>query len=141
MGEGTSPLHQMKPIVSRLLALVSAILFLTAGMCTKVAVYGTDTRTDAVSKIYNSDAYSAAQSIQKAIESLGYVVTRSDDMATRFTSAWTLAPPDSHYSSYFNRKDFSASLGAYYQLIVEVTDLNPRIRISVSTQVKSVAGK
>lgn len=134
-------IYRMKKIIFRLLTLISAILFFSAGMCTKVAVYGTDTNTDAVVKIYNADLYSSADRIQKAIESLGYAVTRADDTVTRFTTAWKLAPPDSHYSSYFNRKDFSASLGAYYQLVVEVTDLSPRLRVSVSTQVKSVAGK
>lgn len=131
----------MKTIFLKSAAVIALFLFLSAGMCTKVAVYGTDTNTDAVVKIYNADLYSSADRIQKAIESFGYAVTRVDDMATRFTTAWKLVPPDSHYSGYFNRKDFSASQGSYYQLIVEVTDLSPRLRVSVSTQVKSVAGK
>lgn len=131
----------MKKNISKLLAFISLLLFFSAGMCTKVAVYGTDTRTDAVSKIYNADLYSSADRIQKAIESLGYATTRADDTATRFTTAWTSVPPDSHYMNLFNRKDFSASQGSYYQLIVEVTDLSPRMRVSVSTQIKSVSGK
>ena len=131
----------MKNIFFKLLAAVCGFLFLTASLCTKVAVYGTDTRTDAVFKIYNADLYSSADRVQKAIESLGYTVTRADDTTTRFTTAWSLVPPDSHYMNLFGRKDFSASQGSYYQLVVEVTDLSPRMRVSVSTQVKSVSGK
>lgn len=131
----------LKSGIVKAVAMIALSLFFSAGMCTKVAVYGTDTRTDPVSKIYNSDSYSSGENIQKAIESLGYAVTRAEDTATRFTTAWTSVPPGSHYLNLFNRKDYSASQGSYYQLIIEVTDLSPRMRVSVSTQIKSVSGK
>ncbi|MCP5463973.1 MAG: hypothetical protein H7A33_03010 [Deltaproteobacteria bacterium] len=135
-------MHQkQKKIFTQLMGLVVIGYFLTAGMCTKVVAYGTDNHTDPVAKEYSSNLPIVMEQAEKAFTTLGYDVVRVDNDFGRLRSGWRATAPDSHYLLLFDRKDFSANAGAYYQLLVDVKEEAGKVRVSVSTVVKSISGE
>lgn len=113
---------------------------LSAGMCTKVVAYGTTVQTDAVMADYSSSVETTMESAKKALESLGYSVLDEDLLQRRITTGWVPTTSDSHYLPLFKRKDYGASVGGYYQLIIDFTEDASKIRVTAYTKVQSVSG-
>lgn len=114
--------------------------FNSASMCTKVVVYGTDTATDPVTHSYSTNLTTALEQSRKALESLGYSIASVDESRNRITTGWKPTRGDSHYLNLFERRDYGANAGAYYQLIVDVFEDGTKIKIAASTVVKSISG-
>ena len=130
----------MRPRLLKIMSVLFIGLWLSASMCTKVVVYGKDERTDAVSKTYKSNLRLSMLQAQKALESLGYEVSRVDNQQHQILTGWAAVLSDSHYKHQFNRRDYSASQGAYYQLQVDIVEYGDAIKVSVHTNVKSLIG-
>lgn len=109
--------------------------------CTKVVVYGVDTVTEAVTERYSSNVATAVQKAEEALKSLGYHVLQVDHATGRIKTGWRPVKASSHYLTLFKRREYSASQGAYYQLVVDVREDGPWVAVSVATLVKSVAGR
>jgi hypothetical protein len=113
----------------------------SANMCTKVVAYGSDANTPLVTQSYYSNLQTVREQSEDVLLNLGYEISSVDTSSNRITTGWRPVTSDSHYMVLFKHKDYSAASGAYYQMIIDMTDASPSVRVSVSTTVKSVAGK
>lgn len=131
----------MRYFIINLLCLVSIWLWSTGASCTKVVAYGVDHQTQALTHTYSSNISNAMEQTEAALESLGYKILRVDESRHRITTGWQPVKSHSHYMNLFNRKDFAASDGAYFQLIADIFSDGPGVKVAVSTKVKSIAGR
>lgn len=109
--------------------------------CTKVVVYGMNTTTKPLTHSYSTNLNTALQEVQEALKTLGYKVQHVNDATFQVKTGWLPVKGHSHYMDLFNRKDYSASSGSYYQLLVDMTSDGNKVNVTVSTTVKSVAGR
>ncbi|OVE81699.1 hypothetical protein BVY03_02890 [bacterium K02(2017)] len=130
----------IKPIQTIISLIVIAWLSSSA-MCTKVVTYAKDYQTDSIDHSYSSNTAIALRQSQRALESLGYEISRVDETRFNIITGWLPTKSDSHYMPLFKRRDYSANAGAYYKLVVSIsTDAN-KIKVSVHTIIKAISGK
>jgi len=122
------------------LGLIFFVIWVTAGMCTKVITYGTDSRTTPVVKSYSSNIAITLEKARKALDQLGYNVLYVDEANREVVTGWIPTKSDSHYLLLFQRKDYAASDGAYFQIHVEAEEDAGKVSVSVWTEVKSLSG-
>lgn len=130
----------MKRFVLHLFGFFAIWIFVSANMCTKVVVYGKDYMTEPVVREYSVDLTTALDKAQKAAQSLGYEVLRTDESLNRVTMGWKPVKSDSHYMDLFKRPDYAANTGSYYQLIVDFKESGSKVIVSAITKLKTVAG-
>ncbi len=116
-------------------------IFNSAGMCTKVVAYGTDTVTEPVASSYSSNVYTVFDTAKKSLEQMGYQITSADMVNNRIITGWRPVTADSHYLMLFGRPDYAANDGAYYQITADVTEADNKVNLTVFSTVKSMAGK
>jgi len=131
----------MKRAILYTIGFISIWFWTTGASCTKVIAYGVDHHTPAVSHSYSSNVTTVLQQAQDALKSLGYNVLRVDESRNRITTGWEPTKSDSHYMLLFQRRDYAASSGSYYQLIVDIHSDGPKVNVAASTIVKSIAGR
>lgn len=122
-------------------ALLGVWMSSTAQMCTKEIVFSKDFYTQPKTALYETDRASVLQAAQKTLEQLGYAINQVDDYRGRIITGWRPVESDSHYANLFERRDYGVSDGAYYQLIVDLSSQGSKIKVAVSTTVKTIAGK
>jgi hypothetical protein len=122
-------------------ALIAFCGLFSANMCTKVVAYGTDSYTPSVNKSYYSNLQTVLDQSDAVLKNMGFAVNSTDESRNRITTGWRPVSSDSHYLTLFGRKDYSAASGSYYQLVIDIADSTPQIRVSVSTAVKSMSGR
>lgn len=122
-------------------ALALAVLVCSASSCTKVMVYATSHTTDPVSKKYAGDPVTVYEKSKKALEGLGYQIVSTDDYQYQITTGWQPVKSDSHYLELFERRDYAASDGSYYQMLVTCVSEGAYTRVDVKTSLQSASGK
>ncbi|MBU0505788.1 MAG: hypothetical protein ABII18_00820 [bacterium] len=128
--------------VMRYLIIVMLISILLGHVsCTKVIAYGAKNQTKPLTQSYSSNVSIAMTQAEKALESLGYRVLRTDESRNRLTTGWVATTSDSHYLEMFKRADYGGSAGSYYQVVCDVYEKGPKVEVSVSTIVKSISGQ
>ncbi len=120
---------------------IAIFLILFTVSCTKVLTYGATNNTKPLAHSYSSNLETAMHQTTKALESLGYEVLRKDEYRHRITTNWVPTKSDSHYLDLFKRRDYGASAGSYYQVVADIKTDGTRIKVSVSTVIKSISGK
>lgn len=128
-----------KPILT--LALLGVWMSATAQLCTKEIVHSKDYYTQPRTGLFETDQPSVLQASQKILENLGYSIHQVDEYRGRIITGWRPTEADSHYAKLFERKDYGVSDGAYYQLIMDLSQQGSKIKVAISTTVKSIAGK
>lgn len=113
---------------------------LTGQLCTKDIVYSRDYYTQPKSVSFEVDRQSLIEVLQKTLERNGYQILNIDEYKGRLTAGWRPVEADSHYAKLFERKDYGITDGAYYQLVIDLIEEGSKIRVSLSTTVKSIAG-
>lgn len=113
----------------------------SAQLCTKELVYGRDFYTDPVHETFDNDRISVMAASQKVLENLGYEIQVTDESKGELITGWRPVEAESHYLKLFERPDYGAADGAYYQLTVDLTDVNSRMKVAVGTKVKTIVGK
>lgn len=116
-------------------------LMLTAGMCTKVVVYAKDYETDSISERFAGEPDTLIHQSIQVLQNLNYQFSDIQDESKRIVTGWQSTSSNSHYMNLFNRKDYSASAGSYYQLIINFLPEGNFTRVEVATKVKSISGK
>ena len=129
--------------INRLFPLFLLLLWLstTNATCTKEIVFAKDYFTQPEKVYVDTDKTTAMEAIEKTLTKLGYEIINKDEENGKITSGWKPAESDSHYLDLFNRKDFGASDGAYYQLLIDINEEGSRMKVLVATKVKTVVGK
>ncbi|MBF0107395.1 MAG: hypothetical protein HQM16_18955 [Deltaproteobacteria bacterium] len=130
----------MQKFFLKLMALFVLSVSLSAAMCTKVVTYAKDHRTEAIAHSYSTNIPIAMQQTQVALKSLGYNVQGVDWSTNQITTGWRPVTSDSHYMNLFNRRDYSANSGSYYQLVATCSQESHKVGVSVYTVVKSLTG-
>lgn len=113
---------------------------MTGQLCTKKIVYGKDYYTTPYVVYFRASRQQVFDATQKNLELLGYELNQVDMFNGKLSTGWKPVSADSHYFDYFGRKDFGFSDGAYFQLVVHITDSGNDIKVSVSTLIKSISG-
>lgn len=121
-------------------ALIVLAFFVTAGACTKVVTYGKDYNTDAVSHHFSSNADTALDLSQKALENLGYKIENFDRESGQINTGWQPTTSGSHFLRLFKRKDYSGNAGVYYQLVVKVQEQSNGVLVMAHTKIKTIVG-
>lgn len=128
-------------VATRSVGFMALWLLASAQLCTKVVTYGATNYTTPVEHRYSADMATVTRQTQRALETLGYEVLSVDESRNRITAGWKPTTSDSHHFLLFDRQDFSAATGSYYQLIADLVQDGSVVRVSLSTAVQSVAGK
>lgn len=128
----------MKKILS---SLILFAIMMWAQACTKVVVYGSDNVTDAVSRRYTASKTELFAQCIRALDQMGYNLDEIREEQGQIVTGWRATTSNSHYLKLFGHKDFSASAGTYYQLMVRVEENGPHASVDVNTRVKSISGK
>jgi hypothetical protein len=113
----------------------------TGQLCTKELAHGKNYTTAPVKQYYVSDLASVTKNVQRILQENGFEVLSVDESRGRITTGWRPTGVDSHYCNFFGRRDYGASDGAYYQLTADMSDENSKIKVNLSTTVKSLVGK
>ncbi len=116
-------------------------LTFSAGMCTKDIVYGRDFYTNPIHETFSNDKASIMVAIQKTLDHLGYTTQVVDESKGEFVTGWQPVEAESHYVKLFDRRDYGAADGAYYELTVDLSDVGSKTKVAVGTKVKSIVGK
>lgn len=116
-------------------------LTFSAQLCTKEIVHGKDYYTQPMSASFSTNQETALEALNKALTKYGYEILNTDESKGRITTGWRPVEVDSHYLYIFGNKDYGVSDGAYYQLIVDLFQEGPKIKVSVSTTVKTIVGQ
>lgn len=127
--------------IRRLKNVLTVLVILITAACTKVVVLATDHATHPVSKRYAGDPMTLYEKSKKVLPAMGYEIVSTDDYQYQITTGWRPVTSDSHYLSLFNRRDYAAGDGAYYQLILNVVSEGSYSRVDVKTNVQAAAGK
>lgn len=114
---------------------------LTGELCTKALVYGKDYRTQPKAELYENGFNEVMETTVKTLENMGYKVHHIDEAKGQVVTGWMPVESDSHYFDLFGRKDFGASDGAYYQLIVDFFQVGSKVKVSISTVAKTIVGR
>ncbi len=123
------------------LSLGFILLVLSSPACTKVIAYGAVSETKPVTHTYLSNIQTTQKQTQRALVSLGYQIMDTDESRNRILTGWVPTTSDSHYLEYFNRRDYGAGAGSYYQLVADVFQEGNQVKVSVCTTIKSISGK
>ena len=115
--------------------------FFSAQMCTKDIVYGRDFYTNSVHETFSNDKASVMASVQKTLDKMGYAVNVVDESKGEVITGWRPVEAESHYVKLFERRDYGAADGSYYQLTVDLSDVGSKIKVAVGTKVKTIVGK
>lgn len=138
-------MHTKKMTLKLGLQIMGLLLFwtsLSGQMCTKVIAYGRDYNTYPFKAYYSStDLATVGDTLQKLLERLGYPVSYVDESKSHFITSWQPVEAESHYFKLFNRRDYGAADGAYFQLYVDLSEEGGQIKTLVSTKVKTIVGK
>ena len=121
---------------------ILVLLILSVNACTKEVITAADHDTDIVSKQYA--ATTPADLYQKSTQVLvlmGYTFATADEVNQKITTVWRATTSGSHYLFIFGRRDYSAAMGAYYQLTVTINPVGNANRVDVKTTIKNLAGK
>ncbi len=116
------------------------LLALTAA-CTKVVVRADETKTAPVTKKFSADVASVFQKSRETLNQLGYSLLNADEMSSVLETRWMPTTSDSHYLALFGRRDYSASQGGYYKLVITAEQQGNYAGVTVYTALKTVAGK
>ena len=120
--------------------LFCSLILLTFG-CTKEVVTARDYPTQSLSKYYRLSPEDALDKSSAVLTSMDYKILTTDNGALNLITGWVPTQSGSHYMNVFDRKDFAAATGSYYQLLVKVVPQNGYVRIDMQTNVKGIAGK
>lgn len=115
--------------------------FLNAQGCTKKIVYAKNYNTQPYKAYYMTDKSTVMDAVRKVLENSNYAIHDINPESGRIITGWKPVESDSHYFDLFGRKDFGTTDGSYYQLIVDLMPETSRIKVLVSTTVKSITGK
>lgn len=128
----------MKQIQFILFVLVMVIL----ANCTKVVATASTHTTEPVVRDFKQDAAQLYHQSVLVLQSLGYEVVSSDPYAYELVTGWKKTTAGSHYLELFNRQDYSASTGSYYQIVMNVkSTVQGGAQVEMKTRVKSLSGK
>ncbi len=134
----------MKKILRNLGVVVmccSLWFLLNAQGCTKKIVYSKNFNTQPRKSFYYADKTSVMENTRKLLENLNYSILGYETETGKIVTGWKPVESDSHYLNLFGRKDFGNTDGAYYQLVVDVLPDGPKMKVLVSTTVKTIVGK
>ncbi len=122
-----------------------AILFFwlsfSGQMCTKEIVYSKDFYTTPQKAYFQTEKVELLTTIQTVLERLGYEMQSVDKEKGNMVTGWRPVEGDSHYFDLFGTRDYGTSDGAYYQLLVDVTEEGGNKKVAIATKVKTIVGK
>lgn len=124
-----------------LILMIGLWFSLTAQLCTKELVYGRDFYTDPIHETFPNGKGSVMAAVQKTLDKMGYETQVVDESKGEYITGWKPVAVDSHYFNLFDRRDYGAADGAYYQLVVSLSDVGSRVKVGVGTKVKTIVGK
>lgn len=131
----------MKVIGNKFVFLILiGFVFFGAG-CARVMVIASDHATDAVVRRYAGTPDLLYNQSVKVLENMGYEMPFADYVQYKITTGWQPVGSGTHFLDLFNRRDYGAADGAYYQLQLSFVSEGAYSRAEVRTNVKSVAGK
>lgn len=131
----------MKVTSNKLILLILTGFILFGANCTRVMVIASDHATDAVVRRYAGTPDILYNQSVKVLENMGYEMPFADYVQYQITTGWQPVGSGTHFLDLFNRRDYGASAGAYYQLQLSFIPEGAYSRVEVRTNVKSVAGK
>lgn len=131
----------MKLFRDKLFFLILAGFVCFGASCTRVMVIASDHATDAVVRRYTGTPDLLYNQSVKVLENMGYEMPFADYAQFQITTGWRPVGSATHFLALFNRRDYSAADGAYYQLQLSFVPEGNYARVEVRTNVKSVAGK
>lgn len=126
----------------KLLGAFLVIATFSGQTCTKVLVYGRDYLTDPFKGAFESSKSQVMAAAKTVLATDGYQILSASDESGKFDCGWRPVSSDSHYFNLFGTKDYGVTDGAYYQLLMEVTEgVGGKTNVRINTRVKTVAGR
>ncbi len=123
-------------MIHKLLVLVCFLVVTTSlAGCNRVLLHSKDKELEAVSQTFSVGTEEALKAAKEAAISLGYTMEREESAG--FKTKWQSTRASSHYLDLFGRKDYG-TVGAYYQLVVQVADKDGKAEVSVSAPIRGV---
>lgn len=144
MSFGKNFLERHEMFSSRVLILLVGLGLLfsfTGQMCTKAIVYGKNYDTPPKKIRFQSDRASVFSAVEKTLQSQGYQIVEVDESRARFVTGFRAVESDSHYFNLFGRKDYGLTDSAYYRVTVDMIEEGSKVKVLVSTTIKTVIGK
>ena len=129
---------KQKNIFRALILIGIAVLSL---QCTRVVVVASDHPTDPVSKRFAGAPDQIYTQSLHVLDNLGYAFVTQDAAQFQIVTGWRPVTSGSHYLELFNRADYAATDGSYYQLMVNIAPDGVYSKVEVKTNVKSLSGK
>lgn len=114
---------------------------MTAETCTRVIVYAKDYHTDPRKASYSTNQVTIIAALRESLKLFGYEIHLVDEERGKIISGWRPVESDSHYAKLFDRRDYGVSDGAYYQVVIDLIQEGPQVKVMVGTLVKSLAGR
>lgn len=124
---------------------VSFLIFLTAVLsslagCNKAVLHSKDREMEPIVRVFRPakpDTYKAAK---ESLIALGYKIQEEDESQGRLKTGWRSTRASSHYVDLFDRKDYG-TVGAYYQIVLSIKEVDGKSEVEVSAPVRSVVGR
>lgn len=123
----------MKTLMLFLLAL--ALLPLSG--CNKAILYGRDKEMEPVAKAFSISTSDAFKMAKESLASLGYRIEKEDESQGTIRTSWLPTKASSHYVDLFDRRDYG-TVGAYYRILVHVSENNGKTQVEVSAPTRSI---
>lgn len=126
----------MKIKLSQSLFLCVLITFVAA--CSKPLAEGKVSKdVRYISGKFDTNKEEAFYAVRWALKTRGYPIAHENQNEGVVKSTWVPTKSDSHALILFDRPDFGVN-GGYYQVLVNVTPEEGKMKIAVATQVKAV---
>ena len=121
-----------------LIIMVFAIWNLASGCATPLAE-GKVYPMKPVSKVISADANTIYYGVKWAFQEMGYPLGPEDLAGGVIESKWVPTGAGSHYVNVFNRKDYGATDGAYYKMVIKIIPgVEGGSRVEAKTEVNSI---
>lgn len=114
---------------------------IVAVRCTRVVATASDHVTEPVVKSYPGAPEQIYSQSMRVLANMGYETPTADNAQFQIVTGWKAVTSGSHYLELFNRQDYAATDGAYYQLMVNIAADGVYSKVEVKTNAKTLAGK
>lgn len=118
--------------------LILAVVVLTG--CTKPLIYGKDRPVEPILQTFAASPVETYRAAKEALKNRGYKIAYDSEEKLLLRTGWRSTTVDSHYVDLFGRKDYG-TVGAYYQIIVQVGEREGKSEATVTAQPRSIVPK
>ena len=105
--------------------------------CTKPMIYGKDRPVEPVTQSFSASGQDTYNAAKEVLKTMGYKISYDNLEKRTLKTGWRSTAVDSHYVELFGRPDYG-TVGAYYQLIVEVGDKEGKSEVTITAQPRSI---